>query len=188
MQEAINMNSNKIINLPNQERDSEPATKQYGDRTFLTDGGFVMNDNIGMNNHMVTNLGTPTNNTDAATKKYVHDERCKFSNGVSTTYDVDISVYGFNNGVKFDSGAHSISIDASDPPSALVNKHSLETAGLIGIGSFSLFIKNLFPHRFLMLKGTPASHTVVYKDPCLTATQHTRLQSMALFAKILGAL
>ena len=23
-----------------------------------------------------------------------------------------------------------------------------------------------------MLKGTPASHTVVYKDPCLTATQH----------------
>ena len=62
------MNSNKIINLPNPQRDNEPVTKQYGDRTYLTDSGFVMN-NIGMNNHMVTGLGTPTNNNDAATRK-----------------------------------------------------------------------------------------------------------------------
>ena len=114
---------------------------------------------------MVTNLGTPTNNTDAATKKYVDDKRCKFSNGTTNTSDVDISVYGFNNAVKFDSGAHSIGIDASAPPTVLVNKHSLETAGLIGINNFSPTVKNLFPHRFLMLKGTPTSHTVVYKDP-----------------------
>ena len=118
-----------------------------------------------MSNCKVTGLGTPTNNTDAATKKYVDDKKCKFLNGETTTNDVDISVYGFNNGVKFDSGAYSKGIDASDPPSALVNKHSLATAGLIDIERFSPSIKKLFPHRFLMLKGTPTSYAVVYKDP-----------------------
>ena len=131
MQGSINMNNNKIINLPDPQRGNEPATKQYGDRTYLTDAGFVMSDNIGMGGHTVTNLGTPTNNTDAATKKYVDDKKCKFSDGSINTGDVDISVYGFNNAVKFDSGAHSISIDASAPPSALVNKDSLETTGLV---------------------------------------------------------
>ena len=79
-----------------------------------------------MGRHTVTNLETPTNDVDA-TKKYVDDKKCKFSKGTTNTSDVDISVYGFNNAVKFDSGAHSIGIDASAPPTALVNKHSLET-------------------------------------------------------------
>ena len=159
------MNTHKITDLNDPMTSTEPVTKQYGDRTYLTDAGFVMSDNIGMGGHTVTNLGTPTNNTDVATKKYVDDKRCKFSNGVTTTNDVDISVYGFNNGV--DSGAHSISIDASDPPSAVVNKHSLETAGLIGIGSFSPSIRKLFPHWFLMLKGTPTSSCRSLLSHCL---------------------
>ena len=99
MQGAINMNSNKIINLPDPQRGNEPVSKQYGGRNYLTDAGFVMSDNIGMAGHTVTNLGTPTNNTDAATKKYVDDKKCKFSNGVTTTNDVDISVYGRYNAV-----------------------------------------------------------------------------------------
>ena len=70
------MNSNQIINLPNSQRDSEPVTKQYGNRSYLTDAGFVMSDKIGCSGLTVTNLGTPTNNTDAATKKYVDDKRC----------------------------------------------------------------------------------------------------------------
>ena len=109
-----------------------------------------MSNNIGMGGHTVTNLGTPTNNTDAATKKYVDAKKCKFSDGTTNTSDVDVSVYGFDNAVKFSSGAHSIGIDASAPPTALVNKHSLETAGLVSIGSFSQTVKGLFPHRILM--------------------------------------
>ena len=72
------------------------------------------------------------------------DKKCKFSDGSTNTSDVEISVYGFNNAVKFDSGAHSISIDASAPPSALVNKDSLEKAGLVSIRSLSQTVKDTF--------------------------------------------
>ena len=68
------MNANRITYVPFPLTNNEPVTKQYGDRTYLTDAGFVMQDNIGMGGHTVTNLGTPTNNTDVATKKYVDDE------------------------------------------------------------------------------------------------------------------
>ena len=138
-----------------------------------------MSDNIGMDGHTVTNLGTPTNNTDAATKKYVDDKKCKFSDGTTNTSDVDISVYGFNHAVKFNSGAHSISIDASAPPSALVNKDSLETAGLVGIGSFSQTVKGLFPHRLLMAKGNVGNFTVIHKDPTVEDTNGVSLTSYA---------
>ena len=138
------MNTNKIIGLGGPTSNSESVTKQYGDSTYLTDGGFVMSDNIGMGGHTVTNLGTPTNNSDAATKKYVDDKKCKFSDGTTNTSDVDIKVYGFNHAVKFDSGAHSVSIDASAPPSALVNLDSLENAGLIVPGSLSQSVKDMF--------------------------------------------
>ena len=144
MQGDINMNTNKITGLEGPTSNSEPVTKQYGDRTYLTDGGFVMNDNIGMGGHTVTNLGTPTNDTDAATKKYVDDKKCKFSDGSTNTSDVDIKVYGFNHAVKFDSGAHSIDIDSSAPLTSLVNLGSLETAGLIVPGSLSQSVKDTF--------------------------------------------
>ena len=55
-----------------------------------------------------------------------------------------MSIFFKLNYIKFDSGAYSIGIDASDPPSALVNKHSLETAGLTGIDSFSPTVKIYF--------------------------------------------
>ena len=70
MHGGINMNANRITYVPDPLTNNEPVTKQYGNRTYLTNAGFVMQHNIGMNNHMVTNLGTPTNDTDAATKEY----------------------------------------------------------------------------------------------------------------------
>ena len=69
-----------------------------------------------------------------------------------------------NQAVKFDSGAHSIGIDSSAAPTALVNKDSLETAGLVGIGSFSQVVKGLFPHRLLMTSGNVGNFTVIHKD------------------------
>ena len=78
MQGDINMNTNKITGLGNPTTNSEPITKQYGDNTYLTNGGFMMNDNIGMGGHKIINLGTPTNNTDGVNKKYVDDKKCKF--------------------------------------------------------------------------------------------------------------
>ena len=144
MQGNINMNTNKITGLGGPTTNSEPVTKQYGDSTYLTDGGFVMSDNIGMGGHTVTNLGTPTNNSDAATKKYVDDKKCKFSDETTNTSDVDIKVYGSNHAVMFDSGAHSIGIDSSAAPSALVNLNSLKTAGLIVPESLSQAVKDTF--------------------------------------------
>ena len=178
MQGNINMNANKITGLGGPTSNSEPVTKQYGDNTYLTDAGFVMSDNIGMNNHKVTNLETPTDNTDAATKKYVDDKECKLSDGTTNTSDVDISVYGFNHAVKFNSGAHSIGIDASAPPTALV-KDSLETAGLVGIRSFSQVVKGLFPHRLLMASGNVGNFTVIHKDQTVQDTNGVSLTSYA---------
>ena len=131
----------------------------------------MMSDNIGMGGHTVTNLGTPTNNTDAATKKYVDDKKCKFSDGTTNTSDVDISVYGFNNAVKFSSGAHSVGIDASAPPTALVNKHSME--------SFSQTVKGLFPHRILMASRNVSNFTIHHKDQTVQDTNGVSLTSYA---------
>ena len=179
MQGDINMNTNKITGLGNPTSNSEPVTKQYGDSAYLTDGGFVMSDNIGMGGHTVTNLGTPTNNTDAATKKYVDDKKCKFSDAITNTSDVDIKVYGFNHALRFDSGAHSIAIDSSSAPTALVNRDSLENGGLLGIDSFSPTIKGLFPHRLLMAKGNVGNFTVIHKDQTVFDTNGVSLTSYA---------
>ena len=105
------------------------------------------------------------------------NKKCKFSDCTTNTSDVDISVYGFNNAVKFSSGAHSIGIDASDPPTALVNKHSLETAGLVSIGSFSQTVKRLFPHRLLMASGNVSNFTVHHKDQTVQDTNGVSLTS-----------
>ena len=95
------MNANRITYVPDPLSNNEPVTKQYGDRTYLTDSGFVMNDNIGMNDHMITNLGTPTNDTDAANKKYVDDKKCNFKDGTTTTDVVDLRHDSVNNRFTF---------------------------------------------------------------------------------------
>ena len=131
------MNSNKIIHLPDPQRGNEPVTKQYGDRTYLTDAGFVMNGNIGMNNHMVTNLGTPTNNNDAATKKYVDDKRCTFKDGTTSISMVDLRDTGLNgavelyNNITFDGGAYGQDLGPSSVGKSIINKNTLQTGQLI---------------------------------------------------------
>ena len=71
MQGNINMNNNKITNLPDPTLANEPITKQYANRVYLTDSGFTMQDNIGMNNHEVLSLKpVPSHDTSAVSKSY----------------------------------------------------------------------------------------------------------------------
>ena len=71
MQGDIDMDNNKITNLPDTTLANEPVTKQYANRVYLTDGGFTMQDNIGRNNHEVLGLNpVPSNDTAAVPKSY----------------------------------------------------------------------------------------------------------------------
>ena len=71
MQGGINMNNNKITNLPDPTLANDPITKQYANRVYLTDSGFTMQDNIGMNNHEILGLNpTPSDGTAAVSKNY----------------------------------------------------------------------------------------------------------------------
>ena len=71
MQGNINMNNNKITNLPDPTLPNDPITKQYANRVYLTDSGFTMQDNIGMNNHEILGLNpTPSDGTAAVSKNY----------------------------------------------------------------------------------------------------------------------
>lgn len=67
----IDMNNNKIVNLPDPTTRNEPITKQYANRLYLTHGGFTMQDSIGMNNHEVLGLNpVPSDGTAAVSKDY----------------------------------------------------------------------------------------------------------------------
>ena len=71
MQGDINMNNNKITNLPDPTLANDPITKQYANRVYLTDSGFTMQDNIGMNNHEILGLNpVPSDDTAAVPKSY----------------------------------------------------------------------------------------------------------------------
>ena len=71
MQGDIDMNNNKITNLPDPTLANDPITKQYANRVYLTDSGFTMQDNIGMNNHEILGLNpTPSGDTAAVSKSY----------------------------------------------------------------------------------------------------------------------
>ena len=178
------MNTNKITGLRGLTSNSEPITKQHGDNTYLTDAGFVMSDNIGMGGHTVTNLGTPTNNTDAATKKYVDDKQYKFKDGTTTTDIVDLRHDSVNNRFTLhdDIGflrAYGTEVNCSSLPATLVTLNSLQNGGLLGINSFSLLIKTLFPHRLLMAKGNVDNFTVIHKGPSVFDTNGVSLTSYA---------
>ena len=60
------MNSNKIINLPNPQRDNEPVTKDYADTHYsgggLSSSGFTMHGGINMNASRITYVPDPLTN------------------------------------------------------------------------------------------------------------------------------
>ena len=179
MQGTINMNANRITYVPDPLTSNEPVTKQYGDRTYLTDAGFVMQDNIGMGGHTVTGLVTPTNGTDAVTKKYVDDKRCKFKDGTTSISTVDLKDTGLGgslelyNNITFDGGAYFRDLGPSSVGKSIINKNTLETGQLITQRSLSPALSRLFQaavkKEFLVLKGKPSSFSAIYKDPSVNS-------------------
>ena len=77
----IDMNNNRIINLPLPTGNNQPTTKAFTDNSYLhLDGSVAMNNNLNMNNKKIIHLLQPTDDTDAANKKYVDDNKVDVSN------------------------------------------------------------------------------------------------------------
>ena len=71
---AIDLNNNRIFNIPMPNGNNQPVTVIYGNSNYLKiNGNIPMMGNLNMNNRKIYNLSTPTNDNDAATKKYVDD-------------------------------------------------------------------------------------------------------------------
>ena len=76
---TLNMNNNRITNLPSPHLSTEPATKDYVTTVmnhlpslFLDrQGKSTMLGNLNMNNHLIQNVKDPDNTDDCANKKYV---------------------------------------------------------------------------------------------------------------------
>ena len=78
MQGNINMNNNKITNLPDPTLANDPITKQYANRVYLTHSGFTMQDNIGMDGHEVLGLNSnPSDGTAAVSKDFTDSQYVK---------------------------------------------------------------------------------------------------------------
>ncbi|CAH3192636.1 unnamed protein product, partial [Porites evermanni] len=74
MKGNLNMDDNKILNLPNPSDPKEPTTLAFTEIKYLhVTGTNSMNGNLNMNNNKIKHLALPTSLNDAANKKYVDD-------------------------------------------------------------------------------------------------------------------
>ena len=70
----LNMDNNRIFNLPLPNGAKQPATLGFTDLKYLHVAGTnKMTNNLNMDNKSIIHLRPPTNDTDAANKKYVDD-------------------------------------------------------------------------------------------------------------------
>ena len=82
---TLNMNNNRITNLPSPHLSTEPATKDYVTTVmnhlpslFLDrQGKSTMLGNLNMNNHKISNVKTPSNDDESTNKKYVDSQISK---------------------------------------------------------------------------------------------------------------
>ena len=82
---TLNMNNNRITNLPSPHLSTEPATKDYVTTVmnhlpslFLDrQGKSSMLGNLNMNNHKISNVKTPSNDDESTNKKYVDSQISK---------------------------------------------------------------------------------------------------------------
>ena len=65
----LNMNNNRIYNLPLPTGNNQPTTLGFTDLRYLhLDGTVPMGQNLNMNNKNINHLRPPSNDADAATK------------------------------------------------------------------------------------------------------------------------
>ena len=75
MKGSLDMDSNRIYNLPNPTGPKQPTPLAFTDLKYLhVSGTNKMLNNLKMDNKRIINLRPPTSHTDAATKKYVDDD------------------------------------------------------------------------------------------------------------------
>ena len=71
---AIDMNNNRILNVPMPNDNNQPTTLIYANSNYLRiNGSIPMFGDLNMNQKKIKNLKPPTNDSDAANKKYVDD-------------------------------------------------------------------------------------------------------------------
>ena len=70
----LNMNNQRILNIPAPTGNNQPTPLAYTNLAYLkVDGSNPMTNDLNMDNKKIINLITPTNNSDAVPKKYVDD-------------------------------------------------------------------------------------------------------------------
>ena len=70
----LNMNNQRILNVPAPTGNNQPTPLAYTNLAYLkVDGSNPMTNDLNMDNKKIINLLSPTNNSDSATKKYVDD-------------------------------------------------------------------------------------------------------------------
>ena len=89
----LDMNNNRIYNLPLPTGDNQPTQLVFTNRTYVhLDGTSRMGGNLNMNNKSVNNLRSPVTDTDVATKKYYVDDNAGGSPDLSDYLEKDGSV------------------------------------------------------------------------------------------------
>ena len=155
MQGNIDVNNNKITNLPDPTLANDPITKQYATRVYLTDSGFTMQDNISMNNHEILGLNpAPSDGTAAVPKSY--------TDTVYIKKDTDIDMNGHRI-----TGLPIIPLSSGEPI----------TKGFVD--QYYADYKNI-----MTFKGSPGNVTILHKDDMVDTPENGRARQTLDFSKV----
>lgn len=97
MSGTLNMDGNKIINIPDPIDDGDAVNKSYvdiNDNKKVNKSGDTMTGSLNMGNNSITNVANPVNNGDAVNKLYVNTEDAKKVNKSGDTMTGTLNMGG----------------------------------------------------------------------------------------------